>query len=145
MKELKIFIILFCVSIGSKESMAQNNIHYSQFYNAPVYLNPALTGQLNGDLYRLNAHARNQWSGIQGADGKFLYETKSGGADVSLFKDKLGLGLYVLQDVAGGGIFSTIQIMPSASYSFIMGDNNKNAKMVTSKNLAKAINLINQG
>jgi len=102
---------------------SQNNIHYSQFYNAPMFLNPALTGQIGEDLFRLNGHARNQWAGLTGASGQYLYETKSGGVDLSLFKRKLGVGLYVLSDEAGGGIFKTLQIMPSLSYSFIMGDN----------------------
>ena len=102
---------------------SQNNLHYSQFYNAPMFLNPAFTGQIGEDLYRLNAHARNQWSGLSGADGKFLYETRSGGVDLSLMKRRFGVGLYIMQDVAGGGIFSTTQGNLSMSYSFIMGDN----------------------
>lgn len=102
---------------------SQNNLHYSQFYNAPMFLNPALTGQIGEDLFRLNAHARNQWSGLTTAEGKFLYETRSVGADLSLLKRRLGVGLYAIIDDAGGGIFQTMQILPSVSYSFIMGDN----------------------
>jgi len=114
-------IIIWGWSISMLHS--QNNLHYSQFYNAPMFLNPALTGQIGEDLFRLNAHARNQWSGLSGADGKFLYETRSGGVDLSLFKKRFGVGVYILQDVAGGGIFSTIQGNLAFSYSFIMGDN----------------------
>jgi hypothetical protein len=43
---------------------AQDHI-YSQFYNAPLYLNPALTGQFEGDI-RMNMIYRNQWSGLSG-------------------------------------------------------------------------------
>jgi type IX secretion system PorP/SprF family membrane protein len=88
-----------------------------------MFLNPALTGQIGEDLYRLNGHARNQWSGLSGVDGKFLYETKSGGIDLSLLKRRLGIGLYAMLDDAGAGIFKTMQFYPSLSYSFIMGDN----------------------
>lgn len=115
---------VFVVVLGWSFSLhAQNNLHYSQFYNSPMFLNPALTGQIGEDLFRLNAHARNQWAGLTGADGKFLYETRSGGVDVSILKKRLGVGLFALMDDAGGGIFKTIQIMPTLSYSFIMGDN----------------------
>lgn len=88
-----------------------------------MFLNPALTGQIGEDLFRLNAHARNQWAGLSGADGKFLYETRSGGIDFSILKKRLGVGLFVMLDDAGAGIFKTTQIMPTLSYSFIMGDN----------------------
>lgn len=120
---LKIGLNILLFWVVSTSLNAQNNLHYSQFYNAPMFLNPALTGQLGEDLFRLNAHARNQWSGLTGADGKFLYETRSAGVDISLFKRKFGFGLYAMQDVAGGGIFQTLQVMPTLSYSFIMGDN----------------------
>jgi type IX secretion system PorP/SprF family membrane protein len=120
-KFLSILIFIWGWSINLLHT--QNNLHYSQFYNAPMFLNPALTGQIGEDLFRLNGHARNQWSGLTGADGKFLYETKSGGADLSLLKRRLGIGLYAMLDDAGGGIFKTTQIYPSLSYSFIMGDN----------------------
>lgn len=87
-----------------------------------MYLSPAFTGQIGEDLFRLNGHARNQWAGLAGAGGQFLYETKSGGVDLSLFNRKLGVGLYALSDDAGGGIFKTLQFMPSLSYSFLIKD-----------------------
>lgn len=89
-----------------------------------MFLNPALTGQIGEDLFRLNAHARSQWQAYTGMiEGKALYETQSFGADLSLLKKRLGIGLYVLKDNAGGGIFETYQFLPTLSYSFIMGDN----------------------
>lgn len=118
-KRLVIIVLLW--GLGTQESFSQNNIHYSQFYNSPVYLNPAMTGQIGEDLFRLNAHVRQQWFSTLGDNA--IYETRFGAADISLFKNRLGLGLGLLNDVAGGGIFNTIQILPSLSYSFVMGDN----------------------
>jgi hypothetical protein len=40
-------IIIWGWSISMLHS--QNNLHYSQFYNAPMFLNPALTGQIGED------------------------------------------------------------------------------------------------
>ena len=45
--------------------IAQDHI-YSQFFNAPVYLNPALTGQFQGDL-RMNLIYRNQFTSVPGS------------------------------------------------------------------------------
>lgn len=107
---------------GLWPAMGQNNMHYSQFYNSPMFLNPALTGQLGEDLFRLNAHRRQQWSGVESSNSEYLYVTTYGGVDLSLFKKRLGVGLGANLDQAGG-IFSTMNITPSLSYSFIMGDN----------------------
>ena len=39
------------------------DIHYSQFYNAPLIINPAKTGIFNGDK-RINLSYKNQWSSV---------------------------------------------------------------------------------
>lgn len=39
------------------------DIHYSQFFNSPLNLSPALTGVYNGDV-RVHANFRNQWSSV---------------------------------------------------------------------------------
>lgn len=116
-----VFLLFFVVSTCV---VGQENIHYSQFYNAPMMTNPAFCGQIGDDLFRLNGHAREQWSGINLAGGTgFLYSTKSFGIDLSLANKHLGLGLYNIIDKSGGGVYNTVKIMPTASYSFIMGDN----------------------
>lgn len=115
----KFYIVLLLTFLFSDEISSQDNIHYSQFYNSPLLLNPALTGQFPNDLSRFTGIYRQQWAGAVGADP--LYKTMSGSADLSLFKRRLGIGLQVLNDQAGG-VFNTINIYPSASYSFIMGD-----------------------
>jgi len=120
MKNIVLYIITFCAF--NLELNAQNNLHYSQYYNAPMFLNPALTGQIGDDLFRLNAHTRQQWSGLSESGGN-LYLTSSGGLDFSLFNKHLGMGMYFMQDKAGDGIYNTLEIMPSMSYSFIIGDN----------------------
>jgi type IX secretion system PorP/SprF family membrane protein len=117
---IKISIYIIC-ALSFQKLSAQNNLHYSQFYNAPMFTNPALTGQIGEDLFRLNAHNRMQNSGFGDAGG-YLYKTMSAGIDLSLFHKKLGTGLYMTLDDAGG-VFKTFQFMPSLSYSFHMGDN----------------------
>lgn len=60
---------------------------YSQFFNAPVYLNPALNGQFKGDL-RLNMIYRNQWSTIP---GDLTYLTASVDYQIPQFGGGIGL------------------------------------------------------
>ena len=40
--------------------MAQD-IHFSQWYNNPLFSNPALTADFDGD-YRITANQREQWA-----------------------------------------------------------------------------------
>lgn len=117
-KYFSIYISIIC-ALSSLQLGAQNNLHYSQYYNAPMFTNPALTGQIGEDLFRLNAHTRTQHTDFAGG----LYKTSSGGIDVSLFNKRFGAGVYMNIDDAGNGTFKTIQFLPTLSYSFFMGDN----------------------
>ena len=50
--------MLFCANLVSAQ-----DFHYSQFYNAPSTINPALTGIFNGDQ-RITASIRDQWRSV---------------------------------------------------------------------------------
>lgn len=54
-----VFLVLLKLSGFSQDAI------YSQFYNAPNYLNPALNGQFAGDL-RVNFIHRSQWTTLYG-------------------------------------------------------------------------------
>lgn len=73
--------------------------NYSQFYNNPVYYNPAMTSINNGTSIRINA--RNLWGPIPGRFNTFsgAFETQT------LFK--MGLGGNVYSDVAGEALLRT--------------------------------------
>jgi len=71
-------IIIFSLScIFFAQTIAPSfgqDLHFSQFYEAPLSLNPALCGAFNGGaLAELNY--KNQWSGVAGASG---FNTMSG-------------------------------------------------------------------
>ena len=73
---------------------------FSQFYNAPLVLNPAMAGIQDAD-YRLNVSYNTQWQSISNA-----YKTSSGSFDMPMFGDvagmsKMGMGLSYLSDKAG--------------------------------------------
>lgn len=54
-------ILLFAILVGIKGY--GQDFHYSQFYAAPLYLNPALTGST--ELSRAGLNYRKQWPGLE--------------------------------------------------------------------------------
>ena len=86
---------------------------YSQFYNAPIYLNPALTGQFEGD-FRVNALYRNQWSGLASDFSNF-----SASADLNLHEINSGVG--VIFNRSSEGTAYLLKNNVALSYSYIIG------------------------
>ncbi|RMG84757.1 MAG: type IX secretion system membrane protein PorP/SprF, partial [Bacteroidetes bacterium] len=85
------------------------DIHFSQFYNAPFTINPALTGLFKGDQ-RLTTHYRNQWASVP-----VPYLTFSGAWDQKLplqlsEATTLGGGLRFNFDRAGDGEYQIAQL-----------------------------------
>jgi len=111
MKRLLILITGLSLSIVT---MAQD-LHYSQFYSAPMILNPALTGRFSED-YRVAAIHRRQWKSIQSA-----FETSALGVDMNfkggkLNHDKIGLGFQFYKDQMGNNTFRNTGFLLSAAY-----------------------------
>jgi len=61
MKRFQLFLILFCSVISG--TVVGQDFQFSQFYSAPVYLNPAMTGI--SQLTRFGTNYRKQWPGLQ--------------------------------------------------------------------------------
>lgn len=92
---------------------AQDHI-FSQFYNAPMYLNPALTGQFDGS-FRMNMSYRNQWSTIA---GELSYVSAS--ADLKLPNGAGGVGLLVSS--SSEGMAALKKNSASGIYAYLVGD-----------------------
>ena len=58
----KLFIVFVLILSAFQMSKAQD-FHFSQFYAAPLYLNPALAGST--ELSRVGVNYRKQWPGLQ--------------------------------------------------------------------------------
>lgn len=92
------------------------DIHFSQFNAAPLNLNPALTGSINGKA-RVVVNYRNQWFQILQDDSyraiALSYDRranlKSG--------DYVGMGASFAGDVAGSSRFGTLQLNLNLSYA----------------------------
>lgn len=72
------------------------DVQYSQFYAAPLYLNPAFTGA--NSCSRLATNYRQQWPGIPGQFKSFLASY-----DHSFAKNNSAVGLLISKDQAGSG------------------------------------------
>lgn len=93
-KLLSFLIFLFCLSIGQAQ-----DIMYSQFYAAPLQLNPAFAGNTNAPF--ISANYRNQWPSLK------AYQTYS--VSYSQFLENLnsGIGFMLTTDDAGDGLYKT--------------------------------------
>lgn len=104
-------------------SRAQD-LHFSQYFNAPLLVNPANTG-FNPDYdFRIGGNYRNQWQ----ADPSNPYRTMNLWADTKLFTDRfengwVGLGGSLLKDVAGPGSLSATSGYATIAYHQMVGYN----------------------
>lgn len=89
---------------------------YSQYYAAPLYLNPAMAGgELTG---RVGFNYRNQWPSI---DAQFT--TFSAYYDTYLPDYNSGIGIHVMQDTEGAAKLRSTTISALYSYELKLGDN----------------------
>jgi len=109
-------IILFVAHSLCISASAQD-LHFSQFMNSPLLINPANTGFIPDGDYRLGVNYRNQWASIT----EFPYKTMSAFGDFQTMQNSdntgwLGLGGVILRDVAGTGSLTSTKIYGSAAY-----------------------------
>jgi type IX secretion system PorP/SprF family membrane protein len=110
MKSIKYSLLVVILSILTIDVMAQDHM-YSQFFNSPVYLNPALNGQFQGDL-RMNLIYRNQYSSVPGS---LSYISASIDYNVPQFGG--GIGLLVTRSNEGVAYLTKNNIAGIYSYS----------------------------
>jgi type IX secretion system PorP/SprF family membrane protein len=92
-------IIIAAAAFMSLPTSAQDP-EFSQYYAAPLHLNPSLAGISYGP--RINLNYRNQWPGIENA-----YSTYSVSYDQHVNAINGGLGVSVMADRVAGGLLNT--------------------------------------
>jgi type IX secretion system PorP/SprF family membrane protein len=99
-------IISWTFSLLTVFSLSAQDIHFSQYNEAPLMLNPALTGFFDGQ-HRIGLNYKNQWRSIGNAYNTYAlsYDARlgSGGNNQSGF---LAIGVNVFNDVSGDLNFS---------------------------------------
>jgi type IX secretion system PorP/SprF family membrane protein len=117
----KIFLIICLIVSGIKYSRAQD-LHFSQYFNAPLLVNPANTGFAPDVDWRLGMNYRNQWASIINNP----YKTMSIWGDAQLFNSRfengwVGVGGAILRDVAGSGNLTSTRAYGSVAYHQTLG------------------------
>jgi type IX secretion system PorP/SprF family membrane protein len=97
----------------AQNALAQD-IHFSQFFEAPLLRNPSLAGIFTGDV-RVQAVYRDQWNSVTNA-----YKTGSLNAEYKLpigkSDDFITAGLQILYDKAGTVAWTSAHILPALNY-----------------------------
>ncbi len=110
--KLLLYILLACPSVN----VFSQDPHYTQYYAAPMLMNPALTGFFNGDV-RASACYRSQWPSIQ-----YPYTTGTFSVDANMLKrilkegDVMGIGFTGLFDKSNNGGLKSNSISASFAY-----------------------------
>ncbi|MVT06951.1 PorP/SprF family type IX secretion system membrane protein [Chitinophaga tropicalis] len=108
-KNIHIIVSMLLTVLVPRLVQAQVDPHFSQYYAYPLWLNPALTGVVDGD-YRVSANYRNQWVNI----GK-PFSTTGVSFDAAT-ANNVGVGLNIINMSAGDAGYNYLNAMASFSY-----------------------------
>lgn len=113
--------IIILMLLFAMNGQAQD-IHFSQFQAAPIFLNPAFAGEFGGDL-RLSANFRNQWQTLAPYTTALLsVDTK---IQVPNSFSHFGIAATVSSDQAGDLDFTTNFGQVSLAYNMYLGSTKK--------------------
>lgn len=95
------FLILLLFTVFNTQKINAQDVHFSQFYVAPLLLNPAMNGHIEGK-FRLNLNYKRQWTGVTKSG---VYNSPAISFDINLRKrsnsrHSFGLGLSLLNDLS---------------------------------------------
>ena len=119
MKKLYYYLLITVVLFG-QHSVSGQDLQLSQFYQTPLYRNPALSGIMLGDM-RMQVVTRSQWNSLANAyktgSLNLEYKTRSGSGD-----DYITWGLQAYYDRAGSADLTSTIIMPAINYHKSMSE-----------------------
>jgi len=108
------FIVLMSISSLWNQLQAQDP-EFSQYYAAPLYLNPAFSGTAND--HRFIANYRNQWPAVSNG-----FVTYAFSYDYNLDQYNSGVGVLVMADKAGTAGLKSTQVNLQYSYRLHIAD-----------------------
>jgi type IX secretion system PorP/SprF family membrane protein len=124
MKRMKcVAVFIFSLLVISK-AYGQDPA-FSQFFSSPLNINPALTGNINGD-WRIISNFRDQWigpaspytTGTASYDRKILQNKLPGVAEGNV----MGVGAMIMYDYAMAGIVKSTYASLNLSYSIKLSE-----------------------
>jgi type IX secretion system PorP/SprF family membrane protein len=135
----KIFSI-FSLIIASNIVLAQG-LHFSQFFNNPVFLNPANTAQLASDDYRVGMVYRTQYTNIP-----VPYNTLGASGEFGLMRNNLetnwfGAGFAIWNDVSGDANLRLTKAQVTGAYHIITSEKSMWNLGVGIANVSRSVNI----
>ncbi len=112
-------LIIFILAVVHIQTGFAQDIHFSQYMHSPLNLNPAETGNFQGD-YRFVGNHKRQWLSFANA-----YSTFSVSVDRSFFRTSTvvpSAGFLLNNDVSGDGDFGTLQLIVPLSARYQHND-----------------------
>lgn len=111
----KYLALISLLALTNKPSFAQD-AHYSQYFVAPLSVNPALTGFMDGTM-RATVNYRNQWASLNNA-----FSTITASVDGVILQgklpkgDRLGVGMMMMNDRVADGLMTNNYFSVSTAY-----------------------------
>jgi type IX secretion system PorP/SprF family membrane protein len=117
---MKTCLLLVLLAVGFSFNVRSQDIHFSQFFEAPLLRNPSLAGIFEGDI-RVQGVYRDQWNSVTNA-----YRTGSLNAEYKMpigrGNDFFTAGLQILYDKAGTVGLTTTHLLPAINYHKSLSD-----------------------
>jgi type IX secretion system PorP/SprF family membrane protein len=116
-------VAVFALVVLLVTRVCAQDIHFTQYFNAPLSLGPAVIGQFDGQ-YRLNGIFRQQWRSVT-----VPYRTFALGGDAANFRnvEGLGVGAWLFGDKAGDSRLGQFHLSVGASWAERFGDERQHA------------------
>ncbi len=135
----KIYLLFICTIL--LDSAFAQDIHFSQYTEAPLYLNPALA-TVSYDT-RAIGYYRSQWASVAKSYMTYGITFEQAINHLKLKANHFGIALNIFQDNAGNGLIKSF--MPSLGVNYVMkvADNSKLSLGIQSGMSIKSINSSN--
>jgi type IX secretion system PorP/SprF family membrane protein len=108
-------IVFFLIFFSFLQNTSAQDAQYSQYYAAPLYLNPAFTGSEMAT--RIGVNYRNQWPGMNAQ-----FTTFSAYIDTYLPEYKTGIGFLAMNDKEGAANLQSTTLAALFSYEIRFGE-----------------------
>ena len=115
------YLLIALIAIYRFTEISAQDLHFSQYFNSPLLINPANAGFIPDGEYRVGLNYRTQWANIGNP-----YKTFSAFADGQFLGDRfengwIGIGGSLLRDVAGTGNLTSTRAFGSVAYHQALG------------------------
>lgn len=136
MKNIILILFIFFTSV----SFAQDP-KFSQYFAAPLTLNPALTGYFDGN-YRIAANMRQQWANVGDAYDTYSFSGEIKLQDEFYYDDIFSIGLSGLSDESFNNVLKAYSYSAGISYYKFL-DPNHNLKIGMAPQVSYVSKLLN--